>query len=36
MAAQIRTGIQDVDPRHELDVPKLEAYVRRQIAEFDG
>ena len=36
MAAQIRTGIQDVDPRHELDVPKLAAYVRRQIAEFDG
>ena len=36
MAAQIQTGIQDVDPRHALDVPKLEAYVRGQIAEFDG
>jgi aminoglycoside phosphotransferase (APT) family kinase protein len=32
----IQTGIQEVDPRHALDVAKLEEYVRAQIVEFDG
>lgn len=32
----IRTGIEEVDPRHALDVPRLEEYVRAQIDEFDG
>jgi len=35
-APQIRTGIQEVDPRHALDVARLEEYVRSQIEEFDG
>jgi aminoglycoside phosphotransferase (APT) family kinase protein len=35
-APQIQTGIQDVDPRHELDVPRLEAWLRDRLREFDG
>ena len=34
--AQIRTGIQEVDPRHKLDVAKLEEFVRSSLDEFDG
>ena len=34
--AQIRTGIQEVDPRHALDVARLEAYVRSHLEGFDG
>lgn len=34
--ALIETGIQEVDPRHALDVPRLEEYVRKHIDEFDG
>ena len=34
--AMIETGIQEVDPRHRLDVAKLEAYVRAAVDEFDG
>lgn len=34
--AQIRTGIQEVDPRHALDVARLEAYVRNHLEGFDG
>jgi len=33
---QIRTGIQEVDPRHQLDVARLEEYVRANLDEFDG
>jgi aminoglycoside phosphotransferase (APT) family kinase protein len=33
---RIATGIQDVDPRHALDVPRLEAYVAAQLDEFGG
>ncbi len=33
---QIRTGIQEVDPRHALDVAKLEEYVRAHLEEFEG
>ncbi|MFK7897032.1 MAG: phosphotransferase family protein [Myxococcota bacterium] len=32
----IETGIQEVDPRHQLDVPKLEAFVRAHLDEFEG
>ncbi|MAG33102.1 MAG: phosphotransferase family protein [Deltaproteobacteria bacterium] len=32
----IETGIQEVDPRHELDVARLEEYVRSHVEEFDG
>lgn len=35
-ATQIKTGIQEVDPRHALDVPRLAAYVQTQLDEFDG
>ncbi len=35
-APQIRTGIQEVDPRHALDVGRLEAWVRSRLDEFDG
>ncbi len=35
-APQIRTGIQAVDPRHALDVARLEAWVRDRLDEFDG
>ncbi len=34
--AQIRTGIQEVDPRHRLDVDRLEAYVRERLEGFEG
>lgn len=34
--ATIATGIQEVDPRHRLDVRRLEDYVRASIDEFDG
>ena len=34
--AQIRTSIQEVDPRHALDVARLEAYVRAQLEGVDG
>lgn len=33
---RIQTGLQDVDPRHALDVPKLAAWVRDQLEEFEG
>ncbi|MBJ20471.1 MAG: phosphotransferase family protein [bacterium] len=32
----IRTGIQEVDPRHEFDVGKLEEYIRANLAAFEG
>ena len=32
--ARIQTGIQEVDPRHRLDVAKLEQYVRAELDEF--
>jgi len=32
----IRTGIEDVDPRHALSVPRLEEYLREHLDEFDG
>lgn len=32
----IESGIQEVDPKHELDIPKLEGFVRAHIDEFDG
>jgi len=35
-APQIKTGIQEVDPRHALDVERLEEYVRAEIEEFAG
>lgn len=34
--AQIRTGIQEVDARHRLDVGRLEAYLREGIEGFAG
>lgn len=34
--AVIQTGIQEVDPRHALDVGRLEDYVRSQLDEFEG
>ena len=34
--AQIRTGIQEVDPRHQLDVARLEAWVREHVEGFSG
>lgn len=34
--AVLETGIQEVDPRHALDVGRLEAWVRRAIDEFEG
>ncbi len=34
--ATIQTGIQEVDPRHALDVARLEEYARAELAEFDG
>lgn len=33
---QIKTGIQEVDPRHAFDVPRLAAYLQTQLEEFDG
>lgn len=35
-AARIRTGIQEVDPRHRLDVARLEAFVADVLEDFDG
>ena len=32
----LRTGIEEVDPRHALDVARLEARLRSELAEFDG
>jgi aminoglycoside phosphotransferase (APT) family kinase protein len=34
--AQIRTGIQEVDPRHRLEVDRLEAWVREHVEGFAG
>lgn len=34
--AEIRTGIQEVDPRHRLDVDRLEAYLRDHLEGFAG
>ena len=34
--AVLQTGIQEVDPRHQLDVAQLEEYVRSQLDDFDG
>lgn len=34
--AEIRTGIQEVDPRHRLDVARLEAHLRTRLEGFDG
>ena len=34
--AMIVTGIKEVDPEHQLDVPKLEAYLRERLAELEG
>ena len=35
-AGQIKTGIEEVNPRHALDVARLEAYVRTVLEEFSG
>ncbi|MCR9096175.1 MAG: phosphotransferase [bacterium] len=32
----LRTGIEDVDPRHALDVARLEDRLREELDEFDG
>ncbi|MGB0620521.1 MAG: phosphotransferase family protein [Myxococcota bacterium] len=32
----LRTGIEEVDPRHALDVPRLEACLRAELEEFEG
>ena len=32
----IETGIQEVDPRHQLDVPRLEAFAREHLEGFEG
>ena len=34
--SSIETGIQEVDPRHELDVARLERFVRAHLVGFDG
>jgi aminoglycoside phosphotransferase (APT) family kinase protein len=34
--AQIQTGIREVDPRHALDVARLEEYVRGLLDDFEG
>jgi len=34
--AQIQTGIQEVDPRHRLDVDRLETFLRGRLEDFDG
>jgi len=34
--ARIQTGIQEVDPRHALEVPRLEAYLREELEGFQG
>ena len=34
--AEIRTGIQEVDPRHALDVARLEAHLRTHLDGFEG
>lgn len=34
--SEIRTGIQEVDPRHRLDVARLEAWMRAHVDDFDG
>lgn len=34
--SSIRTGIQEVDPRHRLDVARLESYLRANLVDFDG
>ena len=34
--AEIKTGIQEVDPRHKLDVDALEGYLKAQLDDFSG
>ena len=34
--SQIETGIKDVDPRHQLDVERLEGFVAANLSDFDG
>lgn len=34
--ARIETGIKDIDPRHRLDVARLERYVSEHLDDFDG
>lgn len=34
--AQIETGIKEVDPRHQLDIPRLERFVEEHLEDFDG
>lgn len=34
--AQIQTGIQEIDPRHRLDVDRLEAYLRGRLEDLTG
>jgi aminoglycoside phosphotransferase (APT) family kinase protein len=34
--AKIETGIQEVDPRHRLDVDALESYLRTHLEDFEG
>jgi aminoglycoside phosphotransferase (APT) family kinase protein len=34
--AQIKTGIKEVDPRHRLDVARLERFVHAHLEDFDG
>jgi len=33
--AQIETGIKEVDPRHQLDIPRLERFVDEHLEDFD-
>ena len=34
--SKIKTGIQEVDPQHQLDVPRLEEFVREALDDFEG
>ena len=34
--AQIETGVKEVDPRHQLDVDRLEQFLRANLDEFEG
>jgi hypothetical protein len=34
--ARIETGIEEVDPRHRLDVASLEVALRSRLEDFEG
>jgi len=34
--AQIETGVKEVDPRHQLDVDRLEQFIRANLDDFEG